>query len=156
MTPALSEDKNGKESRESRLPTKQDATHADCLLKTYLRSRVLHHSFCGRVSSDEWLRPSTLQKTSKHMISRSPCISSVGRTARKHTLLPQVGLSLLHGGHHHVSNGSSGHSVQTSVDAFHCHDKKVLCASVVSTVDHRTHGQTEGYAKLRSSKTSTS
>ena len=70
------------------------------------------------------------------------------------TLFSEFRLSLLDGSHHHVSNCSSWHSVQATLDALHRDDVQVLCACVVSAVHDGTHGQTEGHAELGSSKTS--
>lgn len=74
---------------------------------------------------------------------------------RRHHLLAQLGLALLHGGDKHVTTSGSGKTVQTALDSVDCNDEQVLGSSVVSTVHHGAHWQTEGNAKLRSSGSST-
>ena len=64
------------------------------------------------------------------------------------TLLSQIGLSFLDAGHDHVTATSSGQLVEASTPATDGDDIQVLCASVVSTVHHSSHGQTHGHAEL--------
>lgn len=64
------------------------------------------------------------------------------------TLLPQLGLSSLDGGHNHITDTGGGQAVQASTDSLDGNDVQVLGASVVCTVNCGSHGQTQGHGKL--------
>lgn len=79
------------------------------------------------------------------------------RSTGHHThLLPELGLSLLHGGHEHVADTSGGQTVKATADSVDGDHVQVLGSGVVGTVHHGAHGQTEGDAELASRGTSTS
>ena len=67
------------------------------------------------------------------------------------TLLPELGLTLLDGGHHHVAGGGSGQPVEAGTDALDGDDVQVLGTGVVGAVDHGADGQTEGNPELSTS-----
>ena len=64
------------------------------------------------------------------------------------TLLAQVGLSLLHAGHDHVSRAGSRQPVQAGTPSNDGNAVKVLCTGVVGAVHHRGHWETQGHAEL--------
>ena len=70
-------------------------------------------------------------------------------------LLPQIGFSLLHGGHHHVANAGRGKTVQTAFDPFHRNDVEVLRPRVVGAVHRRRHWKTQRHAELVPRRTTT-
>lgn len=67
------------------------------------------------------------------------------------TLLPELGLTLLDGGHHHVARGSGGETVEAGTNTLDGNDVKVLGSSVISAVHHGADGQTEGNPELSTS-----
>jgi hypothetical protein len=69
----------------------------------------------------------------------------------KRTLLPELGLTLLDGGHHHVAGGGGGQPVEAGTDALDGDDVKVLGTGVVGAVHHGADGQTEGNPELSTS-----
>lgn len=62
--------------------------------------------------------------------------------------LAELGLSLLDGGHDHVTNTTSGQSVETGTDTLDGDDVKVASTRVVGAVHDGTNGKTEGHLKL--------
>ena len=58
-----------------------------------------------------------------------------------HDLLPQLGLTLLDGGHDHVTDTGGGKTVQTSTDTLHRDDVQVTGAGVVAAVEHGAAGR---------------
>ena len=84
----------------------------------------------------------------------------------KNTLLAELGLTLLHGGHEHISRAyavsrssepstASRESVQTSTPASDRNDVQILGTRVISAVNHSADGETEAHSELVSSSTST-
>ena len=85
----------------------------------------------------------------------------------KNTLLAELGLTLLHGDHEHVSRAyavsrssepstASRESVQTSTPASDRNDVQILGTRVISTVDHSAHRETKAHSEFVSSSTTTS
>ena len=85
----------------------------------------------------------------------------------KNTLLAELGLTLLHGGHEHVSRAyavsrssepstARRESVETSTPARDRNDVQILGTRVISAVDHSAHRETETHSELVSSSTTTS
>ena len=74
---------------------------------------------------------------------------------RRHHLLTQLGLALLHGGHHHVTHSRARNLVEATLDALDGDDVQVLGARVVGAVHHGAHAQTEGRAELVAHRTTT-
>ena len=85
----------------------------------------------------------------------------------KNTLLAELGLTLLHGGHEHISRAyavsrssepstASRESVQTSTPASDRNDVQILGTRVISTVDHSAHRETKAHSEFVSSSTTTS
>ena len=85
----------------------------------------------------------------------------------KNTLLAKLGLTLLHGGHEHISRAyavsrssepstASRESVQTSTPASDGNDVQILGTRVISTVDHSAHRETKAHSEFVSSSTTTS
>lgn len=70
------------------------------------------------------------------------------------TLLSQVRLSLLHGGHKHVARSCCWQSVQTGSPPSDGNHIQVLGSSVVCAVHHGSHRQTQGHPELVSGRTS--
>merc|ERR1712188_213471 len=60
----------------------------------------------------------------------------------------QLGGTLLHGGHHHVTRAGSGKPVEHTAVALDGHDVKILGSSVVGTVHQRSHWETQGHAEF--------
>lgn len=75
---------------------------------------------------------------------------------RGHDLLPEVGLPLLHGGHHHVADASRGQPVQATLDSLHRDNVEVLGPSVVRAVHCGCHRQTQRHPELVTRTTSPS
>ena len=84
----------------------------------------------------------------------------------KNTLLAELGLTLLHGGHEHISRAyavsrssepstASRESVKTSTPASDRNDVQILGTRVISAVNHSANGETEAHSELVSSSTST-
>ena len=84
----------------------------------------------------------------------------------KNTLLAELGLTLLHGGHEHISRAyavshssepstASRESVETSTPASDRNDVQILGTRVISAVNHSADGETEAHSELVSSSTST-
>jgi hypothetical protein len=74
----------------------------------------------------------------------------------RRTLLPEVGLSLLTGGHNHVASSTSRQAVEPGLDTLDGHDVQVLGAGVVGAVHDRSHWQSQGHAELVPGGTSAS
>lgn len=85
----------------------------------------------------------------------------------KNTLLAELGLTLLHGGHEHISRAyavsrssepstASRESVQTSTPASDGNDVQILGTRVISAVDHSAHRETKAHSEFVSSSTTTS
>ena len=66
----------------------------------------------------------------------------------RHTLFPQVRLSLLDGGHDHVANSGGRQTVQAALDALDGDDVQVLSSGVVGTIDDCSDGETQRHAVL--------
>ena len=64
------------------------------------------------------------------------------------TLLPQLGLSLLHGCDEHVANTGIGKSVKMRAETVRLDNEERLGAAVVRTIHHGARRQTECKAKL--------
>ena len=58
------------------------------------------------------------------------------------TLLAEIRLALLHGGHHHVTTAASGQAVQARPHTHHRDNVQVLGPSVIGAVHHGSHRQT--------------
>jgi hypothetical protein len=71
------------------------------------------------------------------------------------TLLSQLRLSLLDGGHNHVADTSSGQLVETAVNTLDGNDVQVFGTRIVSAVHDGTDGKTQGHAELVSGSSST-
>jgi len=63
-------------------------------------------------------------------------------------LLPQLGLSLLDGGHDHVTDTASGQAVEAGTEALDGDDVQVAGAGVVAAVHDGTDRETEGHLEL--------
>ena len=85
----------------------------------------------------------------------------------KNTLLAELGLTLLHGGHEHISRAyavsrssepstASRESVKTSTPASDGNDVQILGTRVISAVDHSAHRETKAHSEFVSSSTTTS
>ena len=72
------------------------------------------------------------------------------------TLLPELGLALLHGDHAHVAGTGLGEPVEAALHTVHAHDVQVLGTAVVSAVHDCRHGKTQGHLQLTAGNTSTS
>lgn len=64
------------------------------------------------------------------------------------TLLPQLGLSLLHRGDNHVANTSIRKPVEAGTETEGLDDVQRLGTAVVSAVDDCTDGETKGHAEF--------
>lgn len=71
----------------------------------------------------------------------------------RQNLFPQIWLSLLHGGHHHVSDASWRKTVKSTLDPLNGNDVQIFRTGVVSTIHRRSHWKTQRHAKLVSSGT---
>jgi len=65
-----------------------------------------------------------------------------------HDLLPEVGLTLLDGGHDHVTDAGGRQAVEPTLDALDGDDVEVLGACVVRAVHGRCDGETQRHAEL--------
>lgn len=70
-------------------------------------------------------------------------------------LLSQLRLSLLDGGHDHVTDTTGGQAVQTSTDTLDGDDVQVTGTRVVGAVHDGTDGETEGHLELATRGTTT-
>jgi len=64
------------------------------------------------------------------------------------TLLPQLGLSLLHGGNNHVTNTSIGQPVEMGTETEGLDEEQGLGTAVICAIDNSTNGQTKGHAEF--------
>jgi hypothetical protein len=64
------------------------------------------------------------------------------------TLLPQLWLSLLYTGNHHITNTSIRQPIQTCSKTVRFNEKQTLCSAVVRAIQDGTHGQTERHAEF--------
>jgi hypothetical protein len=62
-----------------------------------------------------------------------------------HNLLLKIRLSLLNGGHNHITNTRGWQTIKTALNALNGNDVEILSARVIGTVDHSTDGETEGH-----------
>lgn len=60
-----------------------------------------------------------------------------------HDLLPEIGLSFLNSGHHHIPYTSRGQAVQAALDSLHRDYVKVLSTSVIGAVHCGRNWQTQ-------------
>lgn len=65
-----------------------------------------------------------------------------------HDLLPELGLSLLHGGHEHVPDGGCWEAVQAPADPVDGDHEEILGPRVVRAVHDGADGETQGDAEL--------
>ncbi|GER24957.1 Initiation-specific alpha-1,6-mannosyltransferase [Striga asiatica] len=83
---------------------------------------------------------------------KNPVLSAPGLTLADndggHDLLTEIGLTLLHGGHHHVTNASGRKPVEATLDPLHRNDVEVLRTGVVGAVHRRRHRQTQRHPEL--------
>lgn len=70
-------------------------------------------------------------------------------------LLSQLRLSLLDGGHDHVTDTTGGQAVQASTDTLDGDDVQVTGTRVVGAVHDGTDGETEGHLELATRGTTT-
>lgn len=73
-----------------------------------------------------------------------------------HDLLTELGLSLLDGGHDHVTDTGSGKTVQAGTNSLDRDDVQVTGTRVVAAVHHGTARQTKGHLELVAGGTTTS
>ena len=80
----------------------------------------------------------------------APLPSQPSQTATKTllTLLPQLGLSLLHGRDNHVTNTSVRETVQVGARAVRLDNEERLGAAVVRAVENGSGGETHGHPEL--------
>jgi len=71
------------------------------------------------------------------------------------TLLPQLWLSLLYTGNHHITNTSIRQPIQTRSKPVWFNEKQALCPAVVRTIQDGTYGQTERHAEFSARGSST-
>jgi len=64
------------------------------------------------------------------------------------TLLPQLGLSLLHGSNNHVANTSIGQPVEVGTEAERFDEEQGLGTAVICAIDNSANGQTKGHAEF--------
>lgn len=81
--------------------------------------------------------------------SSADCLALADNDGLKH-LLSQLGLTLLHGGEEHITNGTSREAVESSTDHGASNHVQVLSSSVVSAVHDRSHRKRVRNLKLDS------
>ena len=64
------------------------------------------------------------------------------------TLLPQLGLSLLHRRNNHITNTGIGQPVEVRSESKRLDNEERLGTAVISAVQDRADGQTEGHAEF--------
>lgn len=65
-----------------------------------------------------------------------------------HNLFPEIGLSLLHGGHDHVAYAGRRQTVESALDSLDGDDVEVLGSRIVGAVHCGRHGETKRHPKL--------
>ena len=86
-------------------------------------------------------------KVDEETFSSPPGLSLSDDDGGQH-LLSKLGLSLLAGGHDHVTNASRRKSVESTLVAHNGDDVQVLGTRVIGTVDQSTDGKTHGDSEL--------
>lgn len=95
-------------------------------------------------------------KIQHRAIFTTPSLTLTNNNSRCH-LLTQLRFPLFHRRQHHISHTSRWQSIQPPLNLRHRNDVQILRPSVVRTIDHRSHRQSQRYTELgtRGATTST-